>query len=254
MLRRRAFVDVAAHFVWRTISSLLFWLWIRTKIRPKYLSSKGQDRWIVREIFPDLRNGFFVEIGAGNGFTGSDSFVLEQEYGWRGICIEPNPFLYRQLTQEVRRRCVCLQLCIDRNAGTVPFVLSGDTSGIVAEDTDNSPSVRFDQLTKLGRDGMIRKVEAETIGKMLSDCDAPSIIHYLSLDVEGAEERVLESFPFDRYHVLAMTVERPTERIHDLLSSVGFVLTRHRWHDGFYVTNDVWRGQQVTPSFRRKEF
>lgn len=254
MLRGRRFVDILGHWAWTFVSTLIFRVWLHTGVRPRYLSSKGQDRWIVTKIFPGLRHGFFVEIGAGNGFIGSDSFVLENDFGWSGICVEPNPNLFQDLTTVVRRRCICVDACIDRTPGTIEFALAGDTSGIVAEDTDNSVAVRGARLQRLRAAGMTRPMASTTIAQVLDAADAPSVIHYFSLDVEGAEERVLSSFPFDRYRVLAITVERPTRPIHELLAVHGLALQRQKWHDGFYVQRELLNGPEVTPDFSRKQF
>ena len=50
----------------------------------------------------------------------------------------------------------------------------------------------------------------------------PAEIDYLSLDVEGAEQLVMEGFPFDRYRFNVMTIERPSEGLRKLLVSVGY--------------------------------
>jgi FkbM family methyltransferase len=235
-------------------SFVVYRLWLITGVRPRFLSSKGQDRWICCDVFPGLRNGFFLEVGAGNGFIGSDSFVLETDYGWAGICVEPNPFLFHELTALVRRNCKCLQTCLDRTPGERRFVFSGDTSGIIADDTDNNMTVRGERLTRLEAAGLVQSIAATTVGALLEASEAPPIIHYFSIDVEGAEERILESFPFDRYMVLALTVERPTPRIQQLLNDAGLVLVKYKWHDGFYLHRDIWNGEEASPRFTRKEF
>ena len=43
------------------------------------------------------KNGFFIDIGAHDGISLSNTYLLEQEYGWKGICIEPNPSVFKKL-------------------------------------------------------------------------------------------------------------------------------------------------------------
>ena len=249
----RALIEVAAHRVWKFVSWITFRFWRATGLRQRWLSSKGQDRWVI-SIFSGMREGFFVEVGAGNGFIGSDTYVLEADFGWHGICVEPNPHFYHELTAVVNRRCMCVQACVDRKPQLVEFAVAGDMSGIVAEDTDNTPPLRETRLRRLRRSGNIVQLRSTTLDAVLAQCGAPHVIHYMSIDVEGAEERVLSAFPFDRYDVKALTVERPTRVIHDLLSSAGFVLARYHLHDGFYVRRELWDGCERAPDFRRKAF
>ena len=52
-----------------------------------YKSQIGQDS----EFFNNKRDGYFIELGATNGITLSNTYYLEKELDWKGICIEPNP-------------------------------------------------------------------------------------------------------------------------------------------------------------------
>jgi hypothetical protein len=42
------------------------------------------------------RNGFFVEVGAANRIDFSNSFILERDFGWHGILVEPASNLDKQ--------------------------------------------------------------------------------------------------------------------------------------------------------------
>ena len=46
------------------------------------------------EYFKNKKDGFFVDIGAGNGKDLSNTYLLEKNYNWKGICVEPlkDPF------------------------------------------------------------------------------------------------------------------------------------------------------------------
>ena len=54
-----------------------------------YKSQIGQDKY-VSEFFNNKRNGYFIELGATNGISLSNTYYLEKDLGWKGICIEPN--------------------------------------------------------------------------------------------------------------------------------------------------------------------
>jgi len=56
----------------------------------KYYSQLGQDKWVLEKL--DYKeNGFFIEIGAYDGITLSNTYSLEKDFGWDGICVECNP-------------------------------------------------------------------------------------------------------------------------------------------------------------------
>ena len=56
----------------------------------EYSSEIGQDKWVLEKVFPDVTDGYFVDIGSGHGTIGSNSRTLE-ERGWSGVCIDPFP-------------------------------------------------------------------------------------------------------------------------------------------------------------------
>lgn len=63
-----------------------------------YKTGDPEDEHVFRHFFsangsePMLRNGTYVEMGALNGITWSNTLMLERELGWRGLLIEPSPF------------------------------------------------------------------------------------------------------------------------------------------------------------------
>ena len=58
------------------------------------------------QIFQDLfvlyysgkkKNGFFIEIGGGNGYDLSNTYLLEKKFKWQGIICEPNTTLQKKI-------------------------------------------------------------------------------------------------------------------------------------------------------------
>ena len=56
----------------------------------KYFSHIGQDAWVAA-CLQFKRNGFFLDFGAFDGQTISNTYSLEKDLGLNGICGEPNP-------------------------------------------------------------------------------------------------------------------------------------------------------------------
>jgi len=60
-------------------------------------SQFGEDVEILK-IFNTISSGYYVEVGANNGITNSNTFLLETK-GWKGLLIEANPDLISRCQQ-----------------------------------------------------------------------------------------------------------------------------------------------------------
>lgn len=198
-------------------------------------SDRGQDRWVIDDVFKGKTDGFFVELGAADGFNDSNTFVLEKRFGWKGLCIEPNPVFFDKLTSLAKRGCTLVQLGVDAESGTAEFLLDGQRSGLTYDDTSNSEAARGEALDKAKDEGRVAVIETVTLAEVFDRYKAPNVIDYFSFDVEGAETRILREFPFDRYTFLAMTIERPTPELNELLFKNGYHFVKNSLYDTFYI-------------------
>jgi FkbM family methyltransferase len=204
------------------------WFLLRNLFAIRYnsdlsLSQAGQDFWVIHEVFNGKQGGFFIEIGSTNGIHINNTYLLEKRYGWNGLCIEPNPLFFQDLVRN--RSSVCLDVCLDEQEGEVDFVFDGVLGGILDEGTDNHRRVQRKKLTEQ-LNQVTRKIKTTTFEKVLIENQAPKVIDYLSLDVEGAETRILRHFPFDQYTFLCMTIERPDEELQKLLANHGYIVVK----------------------------
>lgn len=54
----------------------------------KSYSQIGQDLFVLNH-YNNKRNGYYVDIGSYDGVNFSNTYLLEKDYDWIGICIEP---------------------------------------------------------------------------------------------------------------------------------------------------------------------
>lgn len=196
--------------------------------RKKSLSQAGQDFWVFGEVFNGKCNGYFLEVGAAHGHALSNTFLLEKRYHWRGLCIEANPILFRDLKHT--RSAICLNLCLDSTEGEVDFLIRGMVGGIIDKNTDNESKYFASEHKD------IVKVKTKTLYSILKAQNAPNVIDYFSLDVEGAEERVLSTFPFNEYIFNCLTIERPGKKLKEILGLNGYILIKEiPGLDAFYI-------------------
>ncbi len=188
-------------------------------------SQIGQDKWVLSTVFPGVTNGFFLDVGSGDGITHSNTFMLEQE-GWTGICIDPFP------TNMNVRTCQVFKEVVYGEAGKrVLFHTAGEVAGIA--DT-------LDTWKRVAEKSPAVELTTVTLGDILQRAKAPRFIHFMSLDIEGAELEALRGLPFDTYTFGAMAIEhnyegRKRNDIQALLEGHGYTRV-HTWRqDDFYL-------------------
>ncbi|HIK18657.1 MAG TPA: FkbM family methyltransferase [Leptolyngbyaceae cyanobacterium M33_DOE_097] len=177
-------------------------------IAPKfeYNNETLNDRWIVEYIFPNRRNGYFVEAGAANGRAASSCYILETELDWTGICIEPNESFFQKLIEN-RPHSICENVCLADQPGKVTFIQGdGLHSSYLSGIKTNLEQFKSGSAEIL-QEGAVLEKEAVTLVSLLEKHNAPNVIDYGAFDIEGSELDVLQNFPFDRYRFLALTME-----------------------------------------------
>ena len=220
--------------------------------RKKYLiktfqSGLGQDYWVIHTVFNYKKNGFFVEAGAADGVSGSNSYILEHSYDWTGICVEPNPLFYDELVKN--RKCITSSHCLGEDEETIEYIIKGGHSGIVADDTDNAINKPPKIINSFQTKNEIISMKTISLDKLMLYYNAPSVIDYLSLDVEGAETRVFKHFDFSKYTFLCLTIERPTAELNNLLFNNGYHFVKNQLWDTFYVHESIPNFKLIKKSF-----
>lgn len=149
----------------------------------------GQDLFVAAQS-GFKRNGYFVEFGATNGVSLSNTHLLEKRFGWNGILCEPARCWHEEL--EKKRSCAISTDCVWKNSGeTLKFseTRSPELSTIETfSDSDNHAEAR--------RDCVSYSVSSITLRDLLRRHNAPREIEYLSLDTEGSEYDILNAFDF----------------------------------------------------------
>ena len=195
----------------------------------RYYSQAGQDEW-VDTFFKSKKNGYFLDIGAYDGVHLSNTYYLENELGWDGLCIDADTDVYKDLNKN--RNCKKINIAISNKSGISNFSQAG-VSGRISEEGN-------------------MEVNTTSIDKILIEFNCPKIIDYISLDVEGHEYNVLEMFPFSEYKFILMTVEHNLylgsdvnkKKINEILTKNGYSIYRENVeHMGYqfedwYINNN----------------
>jgi hypothetical protein len=90
-------------------------------------AQRYEDMHLLR-VFGEQANGFYIDVGAGHPVYDNVSFAFHLR-GWRGITVEPNPWL-AQLSEAVRPRDIRVQSLVGERAGEASYYLVEDFHGL----------------------------------------------------------------------------------------------------------------------------
>ena len=74
--------------------NIIFFLKKRSILKKKYFGLNNLDKKISKHF--DYKNGYYVELGANDGISQSNTLFLELSKSWKGILIEPIKSKFRQ--------------------------------------------------------------------------------------------------------------------------------------------------------------
>jgi hypothetical protein len=210
----------------------------------------AQDLFVISTVHDNKEARFFVEFGAANGITLSNTYLLEKHFGWSGILAEPARCWQSSLKEN--RKCIIDDRCVySESGGLVEFLevehdLSGglyitpELSGIAAyaDSGDWASSIRRDHSSKYF-------VEKISLNDLLIQHDAPYEIGYLSVDTEGSELEILQAFDFNSRKIHVITVEHNYQDgirsgLYKLLTGNGYKRvfeTISGWDDWYVLSN-----------------
>jgi FkbM family methyltransferase len=206
------------------------------KVRSK--SQNRQDLFVLSEL-RFKREGFFVEFGAAGGVEDSNTYLLEEEFGWRGILAEPARAFHERLRAS-RRAQISTKCVWSESKKLVTF----NEANWAYLSTVDSFSGR-DSWAAQRKSGRTYDVETISLTDLLAEFSAPAEIDYLSIDTEGSELKILESFDFTKHRISVITCEHnfmpDREKIRVLLERHGYVRKREQLsrYDDWYVHRDL---------------
>jgi FkbM family methyltransferase len=159
-----------------------------------------QDLWVLSETNYKI-DGFFVEFGATNGIDASNTWLLENNYKWRGLVIEPNP-VYKEALSRNRNCMIDFRAIWDESGKQIEFIAMNEPYLSVAKEDLRAKTFVEDPNPK------VLSLNTISLTDILLEYNAPRFIDFMSVDVEGSEERILKPFfKSGKFEVNLMVVE-----------------------------------------------
>lgn len=193
-----------------------------------YYSQQGEDEFLFKN-FLNYKNGFFIELGAMNGITYSNTLFFENQLNWNGVLIEPTDQYYQLIKN--RPNCNNFNFAISEVDGDVEF-LGGEALGGVLS------TMHDDHKFGWGLDKQNSYlVKSKPISEVIKDLDIKKV-DFFSIDVEGGEYEVLKTFNWEiPVYVILIEMSHDKERnklCREFMKSKGFVFNT------IIGINEVW--------------
>ena len=217
-------------------------------------SQLNQDLWVI-EVLNEKKNGTFVDVGAFDGINLSNTYILEKDFEWNGICIEANSKTFQKLKDV--RKCICVNEMLSDSCGDI---IRLQHMGELSYGNRNVFNIDVEEMKKnhTTLDTSIEDCKTNTLMNVLDKNNIPNIIDYLSIDVEGMEYDILRLFDFNKYHINTLTVEHNAAHIGmdyrnklcDLLTKYGMKFVKgndnvQNWDKNMYYIEDFYVNNKI---------
>ena len=224
-----------------------------SKFRRKAFEAIGSDRYSRPSLYEmdrklekylPHRQGFFIEAGANNGFSQSNTYYFEQLRGWTGVLVEGIPELYERCVLERPKSKVFNCALVDNEFTDSHITMKYANLMSIVEGAMKSKDADENHINR-GRKAQQNlatyeiQVPVRTLTSILDECKVEKI-DLFSLDVEGFELNVLKGLDFNKYRPNYMLIEaRFKEEIDEYISDLYIQVDRFSIHDFLYRCRDV---------------
>jgi len=230
-------------------------------------SQAGQHDFIMENFFGDpaqqpKRAFSYVDMGANMPYDLSNTWSLDIQHGWKGVCVEANPE-YHEWTAATRT-CKLLRAAGGGTEKSIAkFQFSGVLGGIREQLELNNRLGRIEEgaaeeTAERGAEIAYRQEQRDVtvlpLHQILDEATKHAgvkEIDYLDVDVEGAELFLLGKHDFSKVpvHVIAIEVEdgERSTALSQHLDKMGYVNSGQSGDDFWVRKCGPWKGQLHLP-------
>jgi FkbM family methyltransferase len=220
-----------------------------TQSNKQFSKSQSGEDIVLLQWFENLCNGTYIEMGANDGITFSNTYMYNHALHWKGLLIEPNTKSYNALVQNRPHEIALVHAAVCDTEQTVHFVSS--TVNLVSGIFEfASPSFRNYWWGNVTWDSPnVEAITCKPLQYIIQDHwggedKEPVWIDFFSLDVEGAELQVLQSVNFDKvgFGVIFLEADEHSEdkniAVREYLISKGYSYTGFEARSDWFVNKD----------------
>jgi len=191
------------NFLKKILSSTFF-----RHIRTSY-SQSGEDI-IISDLFARLgiKNPSYLDIGANEPVSLSNTYRLYSR-GSKGVCVEPNPILYKKLLRKRRRdTCINAGVAFDEKTEADFYLFPEKAHGLSTfskTEADFWAHTGNEEIGKFQPERII-KIPLININQIIEKYFSP-YPNFISIDVEGLDLQIAKTINFDKYKPEVFCVE-----------------------------------------------
>ena len=202
---------------------------------------KEDEELLNRYGFDQICGGTYIEMGALDGKTFSNSYVFNKALDWKGVLIEASPANYVDLVLNRQNEIATVNVGICGEEQDLHWVSKGAVGGFIEFATESYKERWWTeeniQNAQLIRCRTLKDVLSETVGDHF-------YFDFFSLDVEGAEYDALMSLDFDdvSFGVILVESDRHNQlknwSVRQLLTKNGYSFAADFHSSYWFVNND----------------
>lgn len=180
------------------------YLFIKNLLRlyfTKSYSQEGEDL-ILKRIFENKKNGFYVDVGAHHPFRFSNTYLFYKR-GWKGINLDAMPNSMK-LFHKYRSRDINLEIPVGEDQKILRYCIFNEPA------INTFDEKRIKSITRNPEFHLVKKIEIKVRSlKSILDEYLPKgqKIDFMSIDVEGLDFEVVQSNDWDKYRPRYLLVE-----------------------------------------------
>ena len=189
----------------------------------------------------------YLDIGAYHASDYSNTYLFYQK-GFSGVCVEPDPILFAEI-QKARKRDICLNVGVGFSEASVAefYVMSCKTLNTFSkEEAERYQSYGSHSIEEVVRMPLL---PVNTIlEKYFTSCP-----DFISIDAEGLDLEILNSFDFSKFRPAVFCVETITytedrseqkvEEVIDVMRSRGYFSYADTYINTIFVETEIWRNR-----------
>jgi len=153
-------------------------------------------------FFRGVSTGLVVDVGAADGETGSNSWMLLKRPEWKGVLIEPLPSAFDLLKKRYKDSpgITCVNCAIGEEEGLRTLYCGGQVSTMkqeVKKASEEMHKTKYDML----------QVPVRNLTKVLTEFGVREEIDFLSINAEGMDWEVWQTLDKAIYHPKLVCME-----------------------------------------------